>query len=235
MKKLLVAALCTVAFLGQAQTNTHLLDHYRAYYKQMKVQGDSDGIINGLTHLVVLAPKQAQAYKDTLAMVYMSEGKHVQALNTIGIEPNTSDSDIAVEVKAISLKAINETNRALVHFEELFARTPDPSIAYELAELYLQTGNLENANTYITYGLENVKPAMGKMYYESQQPYQVALKSGFLYLKALATFNENKATNINAAIAILEDAIQQSPNFNLAKLSKNALLNQQQEQKTPKE
>jgi len=234
MKKLLIVALCVLGFQAQAQTSQELLNHYREYYKQMKIQGDSQGIINGLTHLILLSPSEAQAHKDTLAMVYMSEGNHVQALNTIGIDTSPTDSDIAIEVKAVSLKALNEPNRALIHFEELFKRTPDPSIAYELAELYLQTNNLEKSNSYIEYGLTNSKENMGKTFYESQQPYQVSMKSAFLYLKALLKFNENKVTNIDAAISILDEAIKTAPNFNLAILSKNALLNQKKEAK-PKE
>ncbi|TYB78567.1 hypothetical protein [Bizionia myxarmorum] len=231
MKKLVIVALCFLGFQAQAQTDTQLLEHFRAYYTQMKIQGDTQGIINGLTHLIILSPKESQAHKDTLAMVYMSEGNHVQALNTIGIDANAKDSDVAVEVKAVSLKALNESDRALIQFEELFRRTPDPSIAYELAELYLQTNQLENCNTYIEYGLKNAEDNMGKAYYESQQPYQVSLKSAFLYLKALSTYNENKATNIDKAVAILDEAIKISSNFNLAIISKDALLNQKKEPK----
>ncbi|OBX24395.1 MULTISPECIES: tetratricopeptide repeat protein [Bizionia] len=234
MKKLLIVVLCVLGFQAQAQTSQELLNHYREYYKQMKIQGDSQGIINGLTHLILLSPSEAQAHKDTLAMVYMSEGNHVQALNTIGIDTSPTDSDIAIEVKAVSLKALNEPNRALIHFEELFKRTPDPSIAYELAELYLQTNNLTKSNTYIEYGLTNSKENMGKTFYESQQPYQVPLKAAFLYLKGLSKYNENKATNIDAAVAILDEALKIAPNFNLVQISKNALMNQKKEAK-PKE
>lgn len=231
MKKLVIVALCFLGLQAQAQTNQELLDHYRAYYNQMKIQGDSQGIINGLTHLVLLSPTESQAHKDTLAMVYMSEDNHVQALNTIGIDANKKDSDIAVEVKAVSLKALNEPERALIHFEELFGRIPGPSIAYELAELYFQVKNLEKANTYIEYGLTNATEKMMKSFYESRQPYQVQLKAAFLYLKALSTYNENQATNIDTAVAILDEALKLSPNFNLADLSKKALLNKKSEPK----
>ena len=102
----------------------------------MKAQGDVQGIINGLTHLTILSPSQAR--KDTLAYIYMTEGKHIQALNTIGIESASSDSNIAVEVKAVSLKSVRQPERALPHFEELFKRNNNPLIAYELAELNIQ-------------------------------------------------------------------------------------------------
>ena len=57
----------------------------------MQSQADIQGVINALTHLNVLEPSQAR--KDTLATLYMNEGRHVEALNTIGIEKNDSDSD----------------------------------------------------------------------------------------------------------------------------------------------
>ena len=72
----------------------------------MRTQGDVQGVINALTHLNILSPSQAR--KDTLDVLYMNEGKHVQALNTIGIDRNENDSDMAVEVKAISLQVLNQ-------------------------------------------------------------------------------------------------------------------------------
>ena len=55
----------------------------------MRTQGDVQGVINALTHLNILSPNQAR--KDTLAVLYMNEGKHIQALNTIGIDKNEND------------------------------------------------------------------------------------------------------------------------------------------------
>jgi tetratricopeptide (TPR) repeat protein len=172
----------------------------------------------------VLAPTQAR--QDTLAMIYMSEGKYIQALNTIGIDHKVDDSDIAVEVKAVSLKSINEYERSIVHFEELYKRNPEVSVAYELAEVYLQTQKLDQATKYTEFGLANSKDNMGKTFYETQQPYQVPVKAAFMYLNALIKFNENKAENIDAAVAILDEALKLAPNFNFAQLSKNALLQQ---------
>ena len=115
MKRLLLLVVLVTAFSANAQTNQQLLKHYEAFYKQMREQGDIQGMINGLTHLNVLAPSQAR--KDTLSYIYMSEGKYVQALNTIGIEKNVSDSDMALEVKAVSLKSLGETERAIEQFK----------------------------------------------------------------------------------------------------------------------
>ena len=185
MKKIQVSTILFLLSIGVfAQNNSEFVKHFEDYYKQMKSQGDVQGIINGLTHLNILSPSQAR--KDTLAYIYMSEGKHLQALNTIGIEPNASDSNIAVEVKAISLKAVNQPDRALAHFEELFKRNNNPLVAYELAELNIQLKKIPEANKHITYGLANAKDDMNRAFYETQQPYQVPLKTAFMYLKAIA-------------------------------------------------
>lgn len=227
MKRLILIGICVFSMQLQAQSNQELIKHYEAYYKQMKNQGDIQGVINALTHLNVITPNQAR--QDTLAMIYMSEGKYVQALNTIGIDHKVDDSDIAVEVKAVSLKSLNEFERSAIHFEELYKRSPEVSVAYELAEIYLQTQNLPEASKYTEIGLSNSKDNMGKTFYETQQPYQVPIKAAFMYLKALITFNENKATNIDMAVDILDEALKLAPNFNLAQISKNALLQQKQQ------
>jgi len=226
MKKLVVIGFLISSVLGSAQNNTDMLKHFEAYYKQMQEQGDVQGIINALTHLNVLAPSEAR--KDTLAYIYMSEGKYVQALNTIGIDKILDDSDIAVQVKAVSLKAVKQLDLAVGHFEEMFKRTPNTLIAYELAELYMQTQKLPNADKYISYGLTNSKDDMKKAFYESQSPYEVSLKSAFMYLNALSVYNKDKKLNIDAAVDILDATLKASPNFNLIQITKNELLRQKQ-------
>lgn len=224
MRKLFLLALLFSAGFVLAQNNTELTKHYKAYYTQMKKQGDVQGLVDALTHLNVLEPSQARL--DTLAYVYMSDGRFIEALNTIGIDPKASDSDIALEVKAFSLKAINEIERALPHFNEMFTRKPHAQIAYELADLNLQLGNLQEAKKHINYGIANVKDTAMKTYHETRQPYQVPLKAGFYYLKGLLAFNESKTENIDTAINFFDQALELAPNFNLANLSKDALLNQ---------
>lgn len=227
MKKLVILTilLCSGTLIF-AQNKTELTKHYESYYAEMKKQGDVQGIISAMTHLNVLSPSKAR--KDTLAYVYMSDGKYLQALNTIGIDYNPSDSDIAVEVKAVSLKALSEIERAVVQFEELYKRDQNAYIAYELAELSLQLEKLEDTKKYINFGIANVKDDAVKGFFESQQPYQVPLKAAFYYLKGLLSFNEDKVENLDSAVNFMNQALQLAPNFNLAKISKNALLNQKQ-------
>ncbi|MDO7173499.1 hypothetical protein [Mariniflexile sp. AS56] len=226
MKKLFVLGLLLSGFAINAQSNSDLLKHYEAYYKQMKKQGDVQGIINAMTHLNVLAPSVARM--DTLAYIYMTEDKYMQALNTIGYERILDDSDIAIEVKAISLKAVKQPDLAIAQFEEMFKRNPNALVAYELAELYLQTQKYPEADKHITYGIANSKEDMKKAFYETQNPYEVSLKSAFMYLNALSTYNKDKKLNIDKAVDILDATLKVSPNFNLIQLTKTELLRQKQ-------
>ena len=222
MKKLVGVVVFIFALQINAQDNSALLKHYEAFYKQMQTQGDVQGVINALTHLNVLDPSKGRL--DTLAVLYMNDNKHIQALNTIGIEKLATDSDMAVEVKARSLQAVNQTERAIEQYEELFKRTPSIMIAYELADLKTQVNDDIGATLHITYGIANSKAEIKRTFYESQTPYQVPIKAAFIYLKGLIKFKENQETNTDAAVSLLDEALQIAPNFNLAKISKDALL-----------
>jgi len=224
MKHFLFILTFSVAYSTYSQSEKSMLTHYKEYYNQMRTQGDVQGVINALTHLNILSPSQAR--NDTLAVLYMNEGKHVQALNTIGIERNENDSDMAVEVKAISLQVLNQIERSVEHYEELYKRKPNPLVAYELADLKIQLDDLLGATKHITFGVANSKSDVMRTYYESQSQYQVPMKAAFIYLKGLVRFKENKTLNIDAAIEIMDEALAIAPNFNLAQISKDALLSQ---------
>ena len=185
------------------------------------------GVINALTHLNVLQPNN-QARKDTLATLYMNDRRHVQALNTIGIDVNESDSDMAVEVKAVSLQSLGEIERSLEHFEILFKRNPNVLIAYEMADMKIQLNKLDEALANIEYGIANSTPETMRAYYETQQPYQVPARAAFTYLKGLVKFKENPETNIDAAVGLFDVALALAPNFNLAEISKKALIAQKE-------
>lgn len=227
MKKLILFVTVLTTLGATAQTKSELQKHYEAYYNQMKKQGDVQGVINAMTHLDVLSPSQAR--RDTIAYLYISENQNVQALNTIGVDKNATDSDLNVEVKAIALKGLNQPKRALEHYEVLFTRKPNPYLAYEMADLKLQVLDVPGAQKDIEYGLANVKDDMKYAFYETQQPYETSLKAALLYLKALAIYNEDKNANTELALATLNRALAIDPNFNLAKISKDALLRKPKE------
>lgn len=227
MKRIVFILALSLGWFTNAQTKNELLAHYKAYYKQMRAQRDVRGMINALTHLHILAPNKAQ--KDTLAYFYAQSGQYLQAVNVLGTEKNTSDSELALKVKAVSLKSLNEPQLAIQHYEVLYQRSPDVYIAYELAYLNLQIeGKAAESEKYITYGLANVKDDNMLSFYESSPPYQVPLKAAFTYLNGMLQYNKDKS-NIDAAIKSINDAINLAPNFTLAKQIREALLNQKQQ------
>tara|TARA_B100001559_G_scaffold149138_1_gene125142 strand:- start:1305 stop:1997 length:693 start_codon:yes stop_codon:yes gene_type:complete len=221
MKNIITILALLISISAFSQSNQELLSHYQKYYKQMQSQSDIQGVINALTHLNILSPNQART--DTLATLYMNEGRHVEALNTIGIEKNEADSDLAVQVKAFSLKAINDIDQSLIHYEELFKRKPNPFIAYELAEMKIRKGDLLGATRNITFGIANSNGDIVRNYYETQQPYSVPMKAAFIYLKGLVKINEDRENNIDETIGIMQEALAVAPNFNMAKISIDAL------------
>lgn len=229
MKRYLVIVIVLCFASANAQSNPELLKHYEAYYTEMKLQGDIQGVINALTHLNILSPSKER--RDTLAYVYANNNQHLQALNTIGIEKDESDSNLAVQVKAISLKALNQPKRAIEQFEILHQRSPNPYIAYELADLKIQVGDNEGATDHIEYGITNSKDDMKYAFYERQQPYEVPLKAAFIHLKGLMEYNLDK-TKVDEAIAYMDEALKIDPNFNLASLSKQALLSRKESPET---
>lgn len=222
MKKFIFILITGLGYIhsGFSQTNSELQKHFEAYYFEMRKQSDINGVINALTHLNVLSPSVER--KDTLAYVYANNNEHLQALNTIGIEKLDTDSDLAVQVKAISLKALNQPKRALEQYEVLYSRQPNAYLAYELADLKIQTGDNTGANINIEYGILNSKDDMKYAFYERQQPYEVPLKAAFYHLKGLVQYNMNK-DDIDLAIATIDEALKIDPSFNLASLSKQAL------------
>ena len=232
MKKIFLVLIMLIGIGINAQTTTDLQKHYEAFYKEMRLQGDVTGVINALTHLNILAPTQER--RDTLAYIYANENQHMQALNTIGIEKEATDSDLAVQVKAISLKALNQPKRALEHFEVLNSRMPNPYLAYELADLKIQLSDIAGATTHIEYGIANAKDDMKYAFYERQQPYEASLKAAFLHLKALVAFNKDQ-NDLDTAIGFIDEALAIDPNFNLASLSKQALESKKTPPTEPKE
>lgn len=225
MKRIFIvlALLCAIGAQGQAKSD--LQKHYEAFYNAMRLQGDVQGVINALTHLNVLSPNKER--RDTLAFIYANNNEHLQALNTIGIEKDPADSDLAVQVKAISLQALNQPKRALEQYEILYGRKKSPFLAYEMADLRIQTGENQKAMEYIEYGIQNSVDSMKYAFYERQQPYEVPLKAAFLHLKGLAQYNMDKA-NIDSAIATIDQALAMDPNFNLASLSRQALVSRKE-------
>jgi tetratricopeptide (TPR) repeat protein len=221
MKQIIALLLISTSIGVAAQSTDDLKNHYETYYKAMKKQGDIQGVINAMTHLNILEPSVAR--RDTLAYLYLSEGRYMQALNTVGVDKNESDSDMNVEVKALALKNLNRPKMALEHFEVLYNRKPNVYLAYEMADMKIQTRDYAGARANLDYAKANVTDDMKRAYYETQQPYETSMKAALAYLDGLLTFSEDKTANIDKALKLMNDALAIDPNFNMAKMSREAL------------
>ena len=87
----------------------------------------------------------------------------------------------------------------------------------------IQTNDLAGARVNIDYALANVKDDMKRAFYKKQQPYETSMKAALLYLNGLLSFTEDNAANMDLALKLLNDALAIDPNFNLAKISREAL------------
>ena len=56
MKHFLFFLTFLVTYSTYSQSEKSMLTHYKKYYKQMRTQGDVQGVINALTHLNILSP-----------------------------------------------------------------------------------------------------------------------------------------------------------------------------------
>ena len=81
MKKLVVVFAVLISVVMNAQSTAEMKAHFENYYQTMKKHGDIQGVINAMTHLDIIEPSQAR--RDTIAYLYVTEGRHLQALNTI--------------------------------------------------------------------------------------------------------------------------------------------------------
>jgi tetratricopeptide (TPR) repeat protein len=132
-----------------------------------------------------------------------------------------------IEVKALALKNLNQPKMALEQYERLYKLNPNVYLAYEMADMKIQTNDLVGAKLNIDYAMTNVTDDMKRAFYEKQQqPYETSMKAALLYLKGLLAFSENKTANIDAALKLMNDALAIDPNFNLAKVSREALESQ---------
>jgi len=69
---------------------------------------------------------------------------------------------------------------------------------------------------------------MKRAFYESQQPYEVGLKTAFIYLRGLVELRKDQ-NNLDGALVYINQALGMDPNFNMARISRDALENRKKQ------
>ena len=115
-----------------------------------------------------------------------------------------------------------------MHFNFYLTKNQSPFTAYEVADLKILTGNTQAAMEDVEFGLANASDEMNYAFLKDNNPIRFHFKAAFMHLKALITFNGDNE-NIDEAVAIFDEAIKMAPNFNLASLSRQALLERKEQ------
>jgi len=234
MKKII---LCLVALIAitttQAQkkkkgnnTEAALTTHYQKYYKMMLENNDLDGAIQGLSHLLILAPTEAK--KDTLAYMYLQANKPLQAIKVVG----NSTSDLALKTKALGFKNINNPKKAIENYEALIQKSKNVLDVYELAQLQFSIQRYGEAKASINYGFQNSKEEKVRIFVKGNSYLETPIKAAFLNILGLIEYNLDKG-NIDKAIAIFDEALKIDPQFVLALENKKGLIAQKEGKTTP--
>ncbi|PHS10451.1 MAG: hypothetical protein COA88_01510 [Kordia sp.] len=224
MKKIIFCFLALVTFTTtQAQknkkknnTDTALTNHYQKYYKMMLENNDLDGAIEGLSHLIVLAPSQTK--KDTLGYMYLQANKPIQAIKVVG----NSTSNLALKTKAIGFKNLNNPKKAIENYETLIQKSNSVLDAYELAQLQFSIQRFGEARATINYGLQNSKDEKVRIFIKGNSYLETPIKAAFLNILGLIEYNLDKS-NIDKAIAIFDESLKIDPQFVLALENKKGL------------
>jgi tetratricopeptide (TPR) repeat protein len=188
-------------------------------YRQSSAIGDVNMAITSLHYLIASDPSKYGNWQDTLATLYLHNNEYQQAwLLSDALIKGIGYTDLRMEIKAVSAKALQQPVEAITDYTTLYGKTSNPVFGFEQMQLEygihrlnetIVTGNsLMQSATADKYKQVNVARADGK----SVQ--QVTLKAAVANIMGLA-YNDLK-DKTNAAIQF-EAALKESPGFELAK------------------
>ena len=224
MKKIILCSLAIITLTTtQAQRKkkdngfkSEMTNHYQTYYKTMLENGDVDGAIAGLNHLIILNPTQGK--KDTLGALYLQNKKPYLALKSIG----KSESDLALRSKATAFKGLNNLKSAIDVYEKIVAKSKNVRDVYELAQLQFGLQRFKEAQSSIQFGLQNAKDEKVRIFIKKNSYIETPIQAALYNILGLISYNLDK-TNTAQAVSFFDKALEIDAEFVLALENKKSI------------
>ncbi len=233
--KIIAVILCTgIGAFAQAQTtvktkvapaenNIHL-----SVYRQAIALGDVPLAINTVHYLIASDPAKYGAWQDTLNYLYLQNSAYQQSyLLSSALINSRGYTDMRMEIKAISAKALQQPAEAISDYATLYGKTLNPAFGFE--QLQLQYSIRRLAETIATgNSLLKAAPAAKNdtvtvMKADNKSVQKITFKAAVCNLMGLAYTDLKDKPN---AMAQFEAAIKESPDFELAKNNLEAVKTQ---------
>lgn len=201
-----------------AKTNSQATVHLTVYRHSLAI-GDVGTAISSLHYLIASDTLKYAHWQDTLALLYVQGNAYQQAfLLADALLATSGYTDLRMEIKAISAKALQQTTEAITAYGVLYNKTRNPAYGFEQLQLQyairrlsetLVTGNslLQNITAAQNGNVAVVKP-------DGKSIQNVSLRAAISNIVGLAYIDMKDKTN---AMAQFETALKESPDFELAK------------------
>ncbi len=204
--------LCTHTVWGQSS-----LEVQQNVYQQAMLYQDYQVAKNAVYTMMALAPHQ-QGLKDTLADVYFQAKDYHQCIKVCNDILQQHHQNLYVrEIKAISLRKLQDIKGSVQEYEELFKQSNLLSHAYYLMNLQYQLKRYGECENLIKSLLAHQKIETVTIQVLTQlahEPFQtVLLKATFLNMLGVIAMDMD---NNQKALQYFEQAVKVSPHFLLA-------------------
>lgn len=201
-------------------------------YERAIELGDDATAIVALNQLL-LQDTANMAMKDSLARLYLRNGKHKPGLK-VGTEVMKGDwgNDALLELIAYAHEVTGESDKAVNGFNELYRSSKNESYRYEIAKIKYTIGESSEANVILKELAEN-KELDQKIEFLAQEGTQtVSIQAASYFMMAQIALDRNQQS---AALNYLRAALGASPDFEQAQYGVQQLQMMMQKQREQRE
>jgi len=201
-------------------------------YERARLLGDDQTAIVALNE-ILLEDSSNMRFKDSLARLYLRNGKHEPGLK-VGAEVMKSDwgNDALLELIAYAHEVTGESDKAISGFNELYNSTKNVSYRYEVAKIKYTIGESSEANVILKELADN-KALTERIEFLAQEGTQkVTIQAAANFLMAQIALDRNQQSS---AMNYLRAALASSPDFQQAQYGMQQLQTLMQQQREQRE